>query len=567
MKKSKIFGYILVLVLLMSSNFVIPFLGMNGIYGNETNFSTDTEHRFNTKQVEDSLPQSNSNKKNDKQLILDKKTSVFGQDLENYIAELSMQSKPISGQMKFIMMFREGIEKQTRLNYLDSIFTNYKLIYNYDVFSGVYVQLDLYELVENYDTLKNEGLISKIYKSKTFQTPIFGDNYLAAQPLNESAYENWWLPAIGADNLEYDGSGVRVAVVDSGIYDAHPDLDLTLDFDFVANDSVGEDNNGHGTHVAGIIASSGASSGGKYVGVAPGVELINAKAGNSTGSLESGNIINAIEWSAKPVADGGAGADIISMSFGGGFPIAHEPLSAAITAISREYDVIMVASAGNSGPDYFTGSSPASGVSIISVGATDKNNNLASFSSWGPTFTYLGYPDVAAPGVNIFSTLSKDSIIAKQELFVGDYADYADNGDYMPLSGTSMACPMVSGALALILSAYPEISVETARIALMEGANKLPENDDDDTVRSGIGLINVKASLEFLEEKTDTDDVAKVFPDSLPIKPNTLLNFPGDKQLFNLSIFTGKKSLSFDLDWSAPAGIDIKTITSDLSTT
>jgi subtilisin family serine protease len=568
MKKSKIFSYTVILLILVSSNFLIPFIGMGIDYSNNMVNSIGKNQRINTNQVNEAFSKYNPTNSDKNQIRLDRKTSLFGDDLESYLMELNAQSEKISGKIKLIITFRDQIGKEVRLDYLDSIFNNYEVIYNYDVIAGVYLEVDLYELLENYELLKNDGLVIKMYKSKAFQAEIPQNDFMAANPLNASKYENWWHSAVGADDLEYDGSGVRVAVVDSGIYSDHPDLDVAMEYDFVDNDTVAEDNNGHGTHVSGIVASSGESSGGKYAGIAPGVELIHAKAGNSTGSLVDANILRAIEWSAKPIAEDGAGADIISMSFGGGFPFAHEPLASAITSISRQYDVIMVASAGNSGPDYFTGSVPAAGVSIISVGATDKSNNLGSFSSWGPSTTYIGYPDVAAPGVNIFSTLSKDSIIGKTELFVGDYVDYQENGDYIPLSGTSMSCPMVSGALALIMSAYPEISVETARIALMEGAKDLPDNDDDEVVRSGIGLINVKASLDYLEELTNKNDVAKIFPDSLPVKPYTLLNFPGDRQRFNLSVFVGDDTASFSLAKNETiTGINVQIDDSQVSST
>ena len=537
-------------------------------YSNNTISSMDKNQRISSEQINEAFFKNNPAKSDKNQLTVDRKTSLFGVELESYLMELNAKSEKISGKIKLIIMFKDQTGKEVRLDYLESIFNNYKVIYNYDVIAGVYLEVDLYELLENYDLLKSDGLVVKMYKSKVFQTEINQNDFMAANPLNESKYENWWLSAMGADDLAYNGSGIRVAVVDSGVYDNHPDLNVAMQYDFVDDDTVGEDNNGHGTHVSGIVASSGASSGGKYMGVAPGVTLINAKAGNSTGSLEDGNILAAIEWAAKPVADDGAGADIISMSFGGGFPFAHEPLATAISNISRQYDVIMVASAGNSGPDYFTGSQPAAGVSIISVGATDKSNNLASFSSVGPSFTYTGYPDIVAPGVNIFSTLAQDSIIAKQELFVGDYVDYADNGDYMPLSGTSMSCPMVAGALAIILSANPDISVETARIALMEGAKDLTDNDDDEVVRSGIGLIDVKASLDYLEELTNKNDVAKIFPDSLPVKPYTLLNFPGDRQRFNISVFVGDDTASFSLSKNETiSGINVQIDDSQVSST
>ncbi|MFX1313297.1 MAG: S8 family serine peptidase, partial [Promethearchaeota archaeon] len=299
------------------------------------------------------------------------------------------------------------------------------------------------------------------------------------------------------------------------------------------------DDVGHGTHVGGIIAGDGTGSDGEYRGVAPGALLINARAGNASG-LEEADIISAIEWSSEPENIGGAGADIISMSFGGGYPYISDLITQAISFAKKNYGVIFVASAGNDGPGYFTGSTPAAGVDVISVGATDKYDELASFSSWGPTFGYIGYPDVVAPGVNIISTEAENSIISFEERYKDNYFDFTGAADYIPLSGTSMAAPMVSGALAILKEAFPDLTPESARIALLEGAEKLLDEREEDALKSGAGLINISASLIYLEDqKPDYNDIAKVFPDDLPVKPYNLLNFPGDHLKFNLTIISG----------------------------
>ncbi|MFX0028599.1 MAG: S8 family serine peptidase, partial [Candidatus Hermodarchaeota archaeon] len=339
-----------------------------------------------------------------------------------------------------------------------------------------------------------------------------------------------------------------VAVIDTGIYD-HPALNIVDNQNFVTDESSlnYNDDVGHGTHVAGIIGGDGTGSDGKYRGVAPGVSLINARAGNASG-LEEGDIIAAIDWSSKPNGLGGAGADIVSMSFGGGYPYISDLLTQAISNAQDTYGVIFVASAGNDGPEYFTGSTPASGIDVISVGATDSDNELASFSSWGPTFGYLGYPDVVAPGVNIISTDAADSIISKEERYIGNYFNFAGDADYIPLSGTSMSAPMVSGALAILKDAYPNLTPETARIALLEGSRKLLNEEDEDLIKSGAGLINISASLDYLNTiSPDYNDTAKVFPDDLPVEPFDLLRFPGDHQKFNLTVISGQNN-TYDVE-------------------
>jgi len=333
---------------------------------------------------------------------------------------------------------------------------------------------------------------------------------------------------------------VKVAVIDTGVYE-HPDLNLTANRNFVSEESIVDYDNyddlvGHGTHVAGIIGGNGSGSGGLYKGVAPGISIINAKAGDATG-LEEGDIISAIQWSVNT-----ANADIISMSFGDRNPIASDLLILALASVT-ENGVITVSSAGNSGPEYFSGGSPASGIDVISVGATDSNNNLAYFSSWGPSLSYLGYLDVVAPGVNIIAAEAPKSIISDRNRFLGAFFDFSGDSDYIPLSGTSMACPIVAGALAIMKQAYPSISPETARIALLEGAQDLSSADDSEFMKSGFGLINISASLEYLDYLNATysnlNNIAKLSPDELPVKPFDLINFPGDIQEFNLTVISG----------------------------
>ena len=470
---------------------------------------------------------------------LNRENDIFGPLLNDFLLNYSVQSPSTEEKVNVIILFEDGVLRSERINIIDNIFNNYEIINNYNIIPGVYLSCDPSELISKHVNLENAEGIIRVYKSRFYENPEFPQEDPILSALNSNNFPNWWVPTVGAENLAYDGTGIRVAVVDTGIYD-HPDLHIVANRSFVAGDLLNtNDDYGHGTHVAGIIGGNGSSSGGKYRGIAPGVSLINARAGDFEG-LEDGAIINAIEWCVNDTANGGADADIISMSFGGGVPVYSDPMTLTISKAANDYGVILVSSAGNSGPGYFTGGSPASGTDIISVGATDESNNLASFTSWGPTFTYLGYPDVVAPGVDIISTEAPKSFLSDQKRFIGDYFDYPD-GDYIPLSGTSMACPMVSGALAILKEAYPLITPETARIALYEGAQPLSGYANDETLKYGAGLINVSASLDYLASlSSDVNDTAKFFPDTIPLQPFDLLHFPGDKQSFNISVISGK---------------------------
>ncbi|UCC21136.1 MAG: S8 family serine peptidase, partial [Promethearchaeota archaeon] len=532
---------VLIATLIFISLFVIPFIGIKLNYSNVYNQMEKDTIQPN------SLPSSIMSQSSLSNLLIEEdselKLSKFEKELSIFLDNLSLSYIENLDYVKIIILFKDSVQKVERIEILESILDDYEIISNYDIIPGIYIKVNPVELINKEVEINNIKSIKQVHKSNLYNSPYFLGDDLQISALNPGDYSNWWLSAIGADNLSYDGSGVKVAVIDTGIYD-HPGLNIINYSNFVTGESPLDYNDdvGHGTHVGGIIAGDGSGSSGEYLGVAPGALLINARAGNASG-LEEGNIISAIQWSAKPTSEGGAGADIISMSFGGGYPEINDSITQAISNAKNDYGVIFVASAGNSGGEYFTGSTPASGIDVIAVGATDENDELTSFSSWGPTYGYIGYPDVVAPGIYIISTEASNSIISKEQRFKGDYFDFPGDADYIPLSGTSMACPMVAGALAILLDAYPNMTPETARIALLEGAKKLANENDDDYLKSGAGIINVTASLNYLDyinnTKNNYNNISILFPDELPVEPYDLLHFPGDHQKFNLTVISG----------------------------
>ena len=534
-----------ILIFILFTYFIIPSIGIQ--LNNSNIYNPNDIKEIKTESSQSSSDAQFYSSSNELEGYIDKDKSKFDISLIDYLANITNSPKDNPSKIKIIIHFKDSLSKEERIKVLDITFTDYKLITNYDIISGIYLEINPNQLIENKNLIESNTAITKIYASKNYQFPYFQEDNLQLSALDEDFYSNWWLPAIGAEDLPYNGSGVKVAVIDTGIY-PHPDLTIVNNSNFVFNETISKFNDdiGHGTHVAGIIAGDGGGSSGKYRGVAPGALLINARAGNASG-LQDGDIIKAIQWASKPTSEGGAGADIISMSFGGGFPGISDSITEAITNAKDAYGVIFVASAGNYGPDYFTGSTPASGIDVIAVGATDRNDDLASFSSWGPTFSYIGYPDVVAPGINIISTEAPDSVLSDEYRYLGDYFDFPGDADYIPLSGTSMACPIVSGALAILLEAYPNISPETARIALLEGARKI--DNKNDILKSGAGLINVSASLNYLNQiLPNYNDVVKLYPGELPVKPFDLLHFPGDHQKFNLTIISGEnKTIDIDI--------------------
>ncbi|WP_031132754.1 MULTISPECIES: S8 family peptidase [Streptomyces] len=241
----------------------------------------------------------------------------------------------------------------------------------------------------------------------------------------------------------YDGKGVKIAVLDTGVDATHDDLkgqvvgakNFTTSPD--ATDKVG-----HGTHVASIAAGTGKKSGGKYKGVAPGAKILNGKVLDDGGYGSDSEILAGMEWAAAE------GADVINMSLGGGDTPAIDPLEAAVNKLSDEKGVLFAIAAGNEG-DFGeqTVGSPGSAAAALTVGAVDDKDKLADFSSRGPGMDGALKPDVTAPGVDITAASAPGNQIAQE---VGEKP-----AGYMTISGTSMATPHVAGAAAILKQQHP----------------------------------------------------------------------------------------------------------------
>lgn len=272
------------------------------------------------------------------------------------------------------------------------------------------------------------------YEQALNELTAYNDPYL--QPVSES-YQ-WFHTTIGtvyAWDAGYKGQGIRVGVIDSGV-DSNADLDANVvdKKDFCDGTTDAADNTGdggkHGTHVAGIIAAL--QNGSQGAGVAPGAKIYNAKVFGTTAS-KSGNdatiekailyLINENEADIKkpePNYDKAPLVDVINMSLGGP---GYNPSMQKTLDKAKKKGVVVLAASGNDGGQL--SQYPASYNNVISVAATDINNQRASFSNYGPAV------DVSAPGVDIWSTYGNS---------------------YASLQGTSMACPVASGEAAVILS-------------------------------------------------------------------------------------------------------------------
>jgi len=261
--------------------------------------------------------------------------------------------------------------------------------------------------------------------------------------------------APAAHSLGYTGSGVKVAVIDSGIDYTHPDLAHAYrgGYDFVNQDPDPMDDNGHGTHVAGVIAAKPNGIG--VLGVAPDVDLYALKVLDRTGAGYWSDVIAAIEWAIDQ------GIQVVNLSIGGDGAAAVE----AICRTAYDRGLLLVAAAGNGGTTSVI--APACYPSVIAVGATDQNDRAAPFSPNAPEL------ELVAPGTTIYSTLP--------------------GGSYGVKSGTSMACPHVAGVAALIWSANSSLPNQEVRNKLAQTAVDLGAPGRDTSY--GFGLVHAARAV------------------------------------------------------------------------
>ncbi|MFK7734479.1 MAG: S8 family serine peptidase [Pirellulaceae bacterium] len=311
----------------------------------------------------------------------------------------------------------------------------------------------------------------------------------STKPFADVAYfgsrTDWNVNAVNAPESwaqGYTGEGITVAVVDTGVDLDHPDLatnifvnpgeipgngidddqngyiDDVSGYDFVNNDSNPDDGNGHGTHVAGTIASLNNGSG--STGVAPNATILPVKVLSDAGSGSNFSVAAGIRYAAD------LGAEIINLSLGGGYSRAIQ--SAVSYANSLGSIVIAAAGNENAGVPSFPAQLGSSLTNVLSVGAHNSSNQIARFSN---DVGGSGAVQIDAPGVGIYSTYS--------------------NGRYGSLSGTSMASPHIAGVAALALSANPDLSPEALRGLLIDGTTTTAVGSD------AVGIVNAATTVAY----------------------------------------------------------------------
>ena len=388
--------------------------------------------------------------------------------------------------------------------------------------------------------------IKRIAESNSVKGIYFDDSAKVSAPGNNSTPGQYISPSqiINADKLwakGIDGRGITVAVLDSGIDKNHPDLigKVVAEKNFLTDEVTADDLLGHGTMVAGIIAGSGNASNGKYKGIAPGASLLNVKVIDSKGNGKVSDIIAGIEWAIYN------GADVLSLSLGGiNLGETNPPITMAADNAVNDGVVVCVAAGnrnssetggqgsgttssqlgksktpidlsqlggGNKEDVYFflvpivlalppgLIDSPGDGVKVITLGATDANGRMASFSGSGPTRDDRIKPDVVAPGVDVIFTVPAGL----------DKLNYVDVY-YARESGTSLSTPVAAGLSALLLQANGNLTPAGVKAAMTRGARKLNNTlgEPYEEYYQGAGLLDALRSYQLLD-----NDIVGVIPD------------------------------------------------------
>ena len=328
------------------------------------------------------------------------------------------------------------------------------------------------------------------------------------------------------DSLGLDGTGVGIAIIDSGVANWHDDLGstrVTRFVDFVNFQAAAYDDYGHGTHVAGIIAGDGHDSAGRRRGVAPGATLLVERVLDGAGQGYISNVIAAIDYA---IANKDAlQLRVVNLSVAAGVYETYntDPLTLAAKR-AVEAGLVVVSAAGNLGkgpdgqPQYGAIGAPGNAPWVITVGASSHNGTIdrsddtvASFSSRGPTaLDFQAKPDLVAPGVGIESLAEAGSTLFNTKPLMRLWGTVQTATEpYLSLSGTSMASPVVSGTIALMLQANPALTPNLVKAILQVTAES---HDGYNALTQGAGFLNARGAVELAQSLADGALVQQAAP-------------------------------------------------------
>jgi serine protease AprX len=305
--------------------------------------------------------------------------------------------------------------------------------------------------------------------------------------------------AAGSIDPRMTGYGIGVAVIDSGIAshaDVGPRVIASVNFNPTVTGT--GDAFGHGTAVASIIAGNGAAGNGRYIGIAPGANLINLRVNDGSGAAPTSAIINAIVWAVANKDRYNIQVMNLSLLSSVAESYHTSPID-AVVEYAWLHRILVVVAAGNLGPQSAL-YAPANDPYVITVGATDDHgttaiadDTLARFSSYGVTQDGYPKPDLVAPGLHIVSALAPGSSFAL------NHSDHLVGSGYIQLSGTSVASPIVAGIAALYLQGHGEVRPGRLKSSLLATAQRLPFTG------SGSGYPDAARALAQEEPEGNTD--------------------------------------------------------------
>jgi len=320
----------------------------------------------------------------------------------------------------------------------------------------------------------------------------------------------------------YDGAGIGVAVIDSGITSFHDDLTyqgwsskvrvvagqrMTAFKDFVNGGLVAYDDNGHGTHVSGIIAGNGYDSYGARAGIAPAAHIVSLKVLDGAGRGVISDVIAAFEWA---VANRWThNIRVVNLSVGARITESYrtDPLT---LAAKRAVDagIVVVTAAGNFGRNAAGGvqyggiTAPGNAPWVLTVGASSTQGTayryddvMAGYSSRGPSAVdYEAKPDLVAPGTGMVSLSDATSEFYRtKSAFLLNGSRDTSYRPYLSLSGTSMAAPVVAGSIALMLQANPNLTPNLVKAILQYTAQRYQY----DSLTQGAGFLNTQGAVQL----------------------------------------------------------------------
>lgn len=262
------------------------------------------------------------------------------------------------------------------------------------------------------------------------------------------------------------GEGIGVAVLDSGVNDRHPDLNgrLVYSYNYLTASAESPDDCGHGTHICGITGGTGVASGGRYQGLAPRCHFLSLKVLDSRGNGSSASVIQALYW----LIDHRREYDVRLVNISVGSTETGREKSELLRAVEEAWDagLIVCAAAGNQGPAPSSVTAPGTSPRVITVGSSDDGRAVrvggarrTHYSGRGPTASCVQKPEVVAPGAYLISCSAS--------------FEKPGQSPYTAKSGTSMATPVVTGALALLLSKERTLTNKETKLRLYSSCKNL----------------------------------------------------------------------------------------------